>query len=33
MIVQLGLVNGDAKVDENTGAHLYGQYRRITRAT
>lgn len=32
-IVQLGLVNGYAKVDENTGAHLYGQYRRITRAT
>ena len=32
MIVQLGLVNGYAKVDENTGAHLYGQYRRITRA-
>lgn len=32
-IARVGLVNGYAKVDSSTDAHLYGQYRRISQAT
>jgi hypothetical protein len=32
-IVEVGLVNGYAKVDPATGAQRYGEYRRITKAT
>ena len=32
-IVEVGLVNGYAKVDPASGAKRYGEYRRITRAT
>jgi hypothetical protein len=31
-IVEVGLVNGYAKVDPATGAQRYGEYRRITKA-
>ncbi|HEY5821423.1 MAG TPA: hypothetical protein VIT20_05580, partial [Propionibacteriaceae bacterium] len=32
-ITELGLVNGYAKVDPASGAHRYGEYRRITKVT